>query len=66
MTSITTVGYGDIAPESNLERAAAMFALFVGTAYYSCVIGMVSSMVSARERRYELRAFNAPCQLSRR
>ena len=46
MASITTVGYGDIVPESNAERFVAFIAMIAGTAYYSYVIGSVSAIVN--------------------
>ena len=49
MTTITTVGYGDICPESSEERLVAICAMIAGTGFYSYVIGSVSSIISSTD-----------------
>jgi hypothetical protein len=49
MTTLTTVGYGDITPTSDSERFYAMFAMVVGGAFYGYIIGSVTSIVSDRD-----------------
>jgi len=46
MTTLSTVGYGDILPITDEERAYAMFAMVVGGAFYGYIIGSVTSIVS--------------------
>lgn len=46
MTTLSTVGYGDITPKSDQERAFAMFAMVIGGSLYGYVIGSVTSIVS--------------------
>lgn len=46
MTTITTVGYGDICPTTDKERAYTISAMVVGGAFYGYVVGSITSMVS--------------------
>jgi len=41
VTTVTTIGYGDIAPTTTAERMFVMFSMFVGAAVFSYVIGTV-------------------------
>ena len=47
LTTMTTVGFGDITPRSDAERAVAMVAVVAGTGFYSYVIGSVSAIVAS-------------------
>jgi len=49
MTTITTVGYGDITPASDGERFFAMIAMVVGGSFYGYVIGTISSIIANRD-----------------
>lgn len=49
MTTLSTVGYGDITPKTDEERLYAMFAMVVGGSLYGYVIGCVTSMVTAKD-----------------
>jgi len=49
MTTMTTVGYGDITPSSDWERVFAMIGMAVGGSFYGYVIGNISSIVSNRD-----------------
>eukprot|EP00930_Biecheleria_cincta_P044637 TRINITY_DN3072_c0_g3_i2.p1 TRINITY_DN3072_c0_g3~~TRINITY_DN3072_c0_g3_i2.p1 ORF type:complete len:717 (+),score=107.19 TRINITY_DN3072_c0_g3_i2:98-2248(+) len=58
MTTITTVGYGDITPGSDTERVFAMIAMIFGSGFYGYVIGNISVIIAhadltrlAREER---------------
>ena len=46
MTTMTTVGFGDVVPESDTERVVAIVAMIAGTGFSSYVIGSVSSIIS--------------------
>merc|ERR1739848_726547 len=46
MTTLSTVGYGDITPKSDGERAYAMLAMVVGGAFYGYIVGSVTSIIS--------------------
>lgn len=46
VTTLTTVGYGDITPDSNLGRIYTMFIMLVGVGMYGFVIGNISSVMS--------------------
>jgi len=49
MTTMTTVGYGDVIPQTDVERIYAMVAMVIGGSFYGYVIGSISSMVSNRD-----------------
>jgi len=49
MTTLTTVGYGDILPYSDMERMTAMFAMVVGGTFYGYVIGTIGIVVATRD-----------------
>lgn len=48
VVSITTVGYGDISPETPLGRFLAMFILFVGVALVGIITGKITSFLVER------------------
>ena len=45
-SSLTTVGYGDIASQTDLERIVAIIWMCFGVAFYSFTIGNLTSLVS--------------------
>jgi len=49
MTTMTTVGYGDITPSTDWERAYAMLAMVIGGSYYGYVIGEIASIIAHRD-----------------
>ena len=51
LTTLTTVGYGDITPTNNLERAYTCIALLASALIFGGVIGQVTSLVSAIDRQ---------------
>jgi voltage-gated potassium channel len=46
ITTITTVGYGDISPVTDLQKTLTIAAMFLGVAVYGFVIGNVASLLS--------------------
>ena len=46
ITTITTVGYGDISPVTDLQKTLTIVAMFLGVAVYGFVIGNVASLLS--------------------
>jgi hypothetical protein len=46
ITTITTIGYGDITPVNVLERCFCFFLMFLGAAMYSFMSGQMSSILS--------------------
>merc|ERR1719181_1372386 len=46
MTTLTTVGYGDIVPTSDGERAYTTMAMVIGGGFYGYVVGAITSVVS--------------------
>ncbi len=53
LTTITTIGYGDITPTSNGGRVFTMFIMLAGVAFYGVVIGNVSRLMMIADRRKE-------------
>jgi len=62
VTTVTTVGYGDIVPESHAGRAAASVLMLTGLALIptltSIVVATLVAQRSARERQEEQSEFN--------
>ena len=62
VTTVTTVGYGDIVPESHASRAAASVLMITGIALIptltSIVVATLVAQRSARERQEEESEFN--------
>jgi len=42
VVTLTTVGYGDIVPQNDLERGIAVLYMFIGVIFYSITIGSIS------------------------
>jgi hyperpolarization activated cyclic nucleotide-gated potassium channel 1 len=51
VTTITTVGYGDITPGNELERAFAFMWMLIGVGFYSFTIGSLSSVLTSIDSR---------------
>mmetsp|Transcript_101393 Transcript_101393/g.180259 ORF Transcript_101393/g.180259 Transcript_101393/m.180259 type:complete len:749 (-) Transcript_101393:59-2305(-) len=56
VTTLTTVGYGDIVPKTNSERAYFMAAMMIGSAFYGYIIGCITSVITDMD--VEKRKFN--------
>eukprot|EP00930_Biecheleria_cincta_P035401 TRINITY_DN2434_c0_g2_i1.p1 TRINITY_DN2434_c0_g2~~TRINITY_DN2434_c0_g2_i1.p1 ORF type:complete len:769 (-),score=148.12 TRINITY_DN2434_c0_g2_i1:94-2400(-) len=56
VTTLTTVGYGDIIPTSNQERAYGMLAMLIGSAFYGYIIGCITSVITDMD--IDKRTFN--------
>jgi CRP-like cAMP-binding protein len=56
MTTLTTVGYGDITPASDNERLYAMLAMIIGGSFYGYMIGCMTSVITDMD--IDTRAFN--------
>jgi len=56
VTTLTTVGYGDITPTSSQERAYAMVAMLIGSAFYGYIIGCITSVITDMD--IDKRTFN--------
>lgn len=58
ITTMVTVGYGDITPVTTLERLTTMTSMIVGAGLYAYIINEISTMVrmyNALATRYEER-----------
>lgn len=53
VTTVTTVGYGDLYPESNTGRLFATFLMIIGIAFVSILTGNISSYFVARDANEE-------------
>lgn len=55
ITTLTTVGYGDITPTTEIEITFTLMVMFLGVSMYAYIIGSVSSLISnldAAQARY--------------
>lgn len=51
LTTLTTVGYGDITPTNNLERVYSLFALLTGALVFGYMLSSIGSLVAAIDRQ---------------
>jgi hypothetical protein len=49
MTTLSTVGYGDIIPANDMSRFYAILAMVLGGAFYGYIIGSVTSVICDRD-----------------
>jgi len=54
LTTLTTVGYGDITPTNNVERAYSLFALLVGALVFGFMLSSIGALVAALDRQAAL------------
>jgi hypothetical protein len=45
LATLTTVGYGDIAPQNDIERVFVLYMFVLGSLVYACVFGFVTTTV---------------------
>ena len=50
ITTLTTVGYGDITPSTDVTRIFTMLIMLLGVAFYGVIIGIVSRLISIRDQ----------------
>ncbi len=51
ITTLATVGYGDIVPITNMERIFTISIMLMGVASYGVIIGFVSQLILAQDKR---------------
>jgi len=51
LTTLTTVGYGDITPQNNLERMYSCLALLTGSLVFATMLASVNSLVAGLDRQ---------------
>lgn len=51
ITTLTTVGYGDILPANSIERFFCIFVMLGGVFFYSYTIGTITSVIGQIEKR---------------
>ena len=49
VTTLTTVGYGDVVPHTNWEKLYAIFVMIIGVGVYGFIIGNVASLLSKKD-----------------
>jgi hypothetical protein len=54
LTTMTTVGYGDITPSTPLETAFTMVAMVVGVSIYAYIVGNMATLVANLDRSAQL------------
>ena len=54
VTSLCTVGYGDIKPASDIERGIVVFVELAGVFFYSYTIGTITSLMSEMDKKKAL------------
>jgi hypothetical protein len=54
LTTLTTVGYGDITAESTIEKAFVIYMLVVGALVYACIFGFVTNTVQNMMKNSEM------------
>lgn len=55
MTTLTTVGYGDFSPKTNMEKVMAIVIMIVGIGFFSYIMGSFNDVIS----NYELKMGSA-------
>jgi hypothetical protein len=53
LTTLTTIGYGDIVPQNNAGRIFTCFIMIIGVGMYGIVIGNISRMLASADRYKE-------------
>lgn len=53
LTTLTTIGYGDITPHDNIGRIFTCFIMIIGVGMYGIVIGNISRMLASADRYKE-------------
>jgi potassium voltage-gated channel Eag-related subfamily H protein 7 len=48
--TVTTIGYGDVTPKTNLERAVAIFGMCVGAAAYAFIVGNICGIIATMDQ----------------
>jgi hyperpolarization activated cyclic nucleotide-gated potassium channel 2 len=51
MTTITTVGYGDVKAETAIERVFVMFVMVVGVSFFTLLSGALASIMTAHDNQ---------------
>lgn len=51
VTTLCTIGYGDITPASDIERAVVVFVELAGVFFYSYTIGTITSLMADMDKR---------------
>eukprot|EP00191_Tetraselmis_sp_GSL018_P005589 CAMPEP_0177605304 /NCGR_PEP_ID=MMETSP0419_2-20121207/16627_1 /TAXON_ID=582737 /ORGANISM="Tetraselmis sp., Strain GSL018" /LENGTH=989 /DNA_ID=CAMNT_0019099439 /DNA_START=131 /DNA_END=3101 /DNA_ORIENTATION=+ len=47
MSTLTTVGYGDVTPANDVEKVASMFAMVIGVTVFAYFMGTTASLITA-------------------
>lgn len=69
MSTLTTVGYGDVTPQNDAEKMVSMIAMVVGVTVFAYFMGNTASLISAgnateaavAQRLAQVRLLPQPC-----
>jgi hypothetical protein len=50
VTTVLTVGYGDISANNDIERIFCIFLMFIGVFLFSFATGSITSIISSRDQ----------------
>ena len=56
VTTMSTIGYGDISPQTEPERIIGMFLMVIGAAFFAWITGSITSLMTAKsacQQRFE-------------
>jgi hypothetical protein len=62
LTTLTTIGYGDLYPVNNSERIFAIFIMLLGVAMFSYVMGSFTDLISSYDKKLGIIDQNADLQ----
>lgn len=51
MTTLTTVGYGDFVPKTELEKIICIIIMIVGIAFFSFIMGNFTDVLNSYEKK---------------
>ena len=60
LTTLTTVGYGDIVPANNMERAYCLFAMLIGAMMFGYMMSTIGVMVTQMDKEAQARTRRVP------
>jgi hypothetical protein len=51
LTTLSTVGYGDFTPKSNIEKIIAIFLMILGIAFFSYIMGNFTDIITTYNQK---------------
>ena len=53
ITTLTTVGYGDVTPQTDASKIFTMFVMLMGVAFYGGILGFISKLILSSDKHKE-------------